>query len=106
MILVRLLALTALAVWLGGMLALTVLFGDVAHRFGLIGLTCGAVIILCFFVMKFVGPPPRAFVMRVAITCAMLMLTVYSFTVRAGSPAPVTANMALGFVLLLWYVRE
>ena len=102
MLAVRYVALTALVVWLGGMVVLGVLvapatfqvlqasdqangrwlagllFGDVLRRFHLLAYACGIVLFVCLFIMKFVGPPPSAFILRSAIVAAMLALALYS----------------------------
>ena len=99
---VRYVALAALTLWLGGMLTLGLLvapstfqvlqaadpetgralagalFGEVVRRFHLLASACGGLIVLCLLVMKFVGPPPRAFVARLAIVVFMLALELYS----------------------------
>lgn len=99
---VRYLALAALVVWLGGMIVLALLvapstfrvlqahdaatgrvlagalFGDILRHFYVLAYGCGAVIFLCLFIMKFVGPPPRAFALRAAIVAVMLALAVYA----------------------------
>jgi hypothetical protein len=98
----RYLALTALVVWLGGMVILGLLvapqtfrvlqaadpangrvlagalFGAMLRQFHLMAYVCGAVLLVCLFVMKFVGPPPHAFVARIAIVTLMLALEFYS----------------------------
>jgi hypothetical protein len=56
--------------------------------------------------MKLVGPPPRGFFPRLAITGIMVALIGVSAARQAWSPALVAVTMALGFVLLAWYVRE
>ena len=102
MLAVRYLALAALVVWLGGMVVLGVivapttfrvlqdadpgggrviagaLFGELLSRFDLLAYTCGGVVLVALFVMKFLGPPPAAFVVRAAIVAAMLAIAVYS----------------------------
>ena len=98
---VRYLALAALAVWLGGMAVLGlvvapavfraapaagptggVLAGaaltEILHLFHLLVYACGAVLLVCLFVIKFVGPPPRAFKLRAALVAIMLAIAVYS----------------------------
>ena len=162
MLAIRYVALAALAVWLGGMLILGlvvapstfhaleaadpasgrvlagVAFGEVLRQFHLVTYACGAIVLVGLFTMKFLGPPPRAFVPRAAIVALMLGVAVYSgvlvsgelATVQARIEGPVgrlpetdarrlrfdqlhrlsttlmTINMALGLVLLSWYVRE
>jgi Domain of unknown function (DUF4149) len=104
MLVVRDLALIVLVIWLGGMIVLGLLvapatfgvlqssapdaatgrmlagsvFGEILRRFHLLAYGCGLLLLACLFVMKFVGPPPSAFVIRVAIVVVMLGLAVYS----------------------------
>jgi hypothetical protein len=104
MLAIRYLALAVLVVWVGGMIVLGLLvapatfgvlqssgpdpatgrllagsvFGEILRRFHLLAYGCGAVLLVCLFLMKFVGPPPAAFVIRVAIVAAMLALALYS----------------------------
>ncbi len=156
MIAVRYLALTALVVWVGGMMVLALVVapatfrvldaaaaaggaslagpvvGDILQRFNGLAYTSGGVLLVCLFVMKFVGPPPRAFTIRAAIVAAMLAVTAYSgFPLAADitrlqsqvggsesasrarldqlhrtSTALMTLNTCLGLVLLFWYVKE
>jgi hypothetical protein len=101
---VRYAALAALVVWLGGILA--ILFGDAMRRDQLITYGCGGVVFLSLLVMKLVGPPPRAFIPRAAIVAAMLavaLLATFRFLPATTSAA---LDLALGFVLLFWYVHE
>ena len=104
MLAVRYVALGALVIWLGGMV--TVAFPDVIQRFHPVAITCGAVIVVSLFVMKFVGPPPHSFIPRVALTILMLVLLGLSALVPGASAALAAVNLTLGFVLLFWYVRE
>jgi hypothetical protein len=102
MLAVRYVALAALVVWLGGMVVLGLVvapstfrvlqaaapengrvlagavFGEVLRLFHLIAYACGAVILACFLVLKFIGPPPPAFLPRAAIVVLMLGLAIYS----------------------------
>jgi hypothetical protein len=99
---VRYLALVALVVWLGGMVVLSLLvapatfgvlaasdavsgrllagavFGEILRRFHLLAYACGAILIVCLFVIKFIGPPPHGFLVRVGIVAVMLALALYS----------------------------
>jgi len=104
MLAVRYVALGALVVWLGGMV--TVAFPDLVRRFHLVAISCGVVIVVSLFIMKFVGPPPHAFVPRVALTVLMLLVIGASVYMPAAASTLATVNLALGFVLLFWYVRE
>jgi hypothetical protein len=68
---------------------------------------CGAVIFVGLFAMKFMGPPPPAFVPRVAIVFVMLAMAVSSrWLASSAAPMLVTVNIVLGFLLLFWYTRE
>ena len=104
MLLVRYVALVALVVWIGAMAG--ALFPDLFARPLWLASGCGAVIVVCLFVMKFVGPPPRAFVPRAAITVLMLLLVGASILLRTAPATLLALNLALGLVLLFWYVRE
>ena len=104
MLAVRYVALGALVVWLGGMV--TVAFPDLVRRFHLVAISCGVVIVVSLFIMKFVGPPPHGFVPRVALTVLMLILVGLSVFRPGFAPVLAGVNLALGFVLLFWYVRE
>lgn len=101
---VRYVALVALVLWIGGMAG--ALFGDLFGRTQLLAGACGVVILISLFVMKFVGPPPPAFVPRAAITVVMLLLVAASIFQRTASTTLLTINLALGLMLLFWYVRE
>jgi hypothetical protein len=103
MVVVRYAALAALVVWLAGMLAL--LFGD-ALRAPLLPLACGGIVLVGLVVMKFVGPPPRAFRPRAAIVAVMLIVALLSFLVRVPATIAVPVNLAFAAILLVWYVFE
>jgi len=150
---VRYVTLAALVVWLGGMMILGGLvapaafdvlprvavdgraiagdlFGEVLRRFHFVSYACGAIIFIGLFVMKFVGPPPAAFVPRAAIVAAMLAVAGYSGlvvspeidalqadaredlhsvrfdTLHQRSTHLMTLNLGLGLVLLYWHARE
>jgi hypothetical protein len=162
MLAIRYVALLALVIWLGGMIMLGLLvapatfrvlqaaepvtgrvlagsvFGEILRNFHLVAYACGFVVLVCLFAIKFLGPPPHAFIPRVAIIVAMLLIAVYSGypvareiadvqsqvsgpmnglsptdarrmrfdTLHQRSTVLMTINMALGLVLLFWYVRE
>ena len=104
MLLIRYIALTVLVIWLGGMIVLGLLvapstfgvlqasapdpgsgrmlagtvFGEILRRFHLLAYGCGAILLACLFIMKFIGPPPQAFVARAALVTLMLELAIYS----------------------------
>ena len=102
MLVVRYVVLTALVVWLGGMIMLGgvvapspfrvleaadtdsgrilagAVFGEVLRQFHIVAYVCGAVALVGLFLMKFVGPPPEAFVLRSLIVATMLGIALYS----------------------------
>jgi hypothetical protein len=101
MFFVRYVALIALVSWLGGMLSLVTIAPsvfevlhasdperghwlaglvliDVFRQFHILAYVCGGVLFICLFIMKFVGPPPSAFLARAAIVVVMLLLSAYS----------------------------
>jgi hypothetical protein len=106
MIAVRFATLVALVVWLGAMSAAR--FGDLFRRLDLVAYACGAATIVGLLMMKFIGPPPAGFVPRAAIAALMVAIAIGSASPRAAGMATtlLTANIALGLVLLIWYVRE
>jgi hypothetical protein len=106
MILVRYATLVALVIWLAAMMGER--FGDLFRRAHLIGYACGATTVVGLFVLKFMGPPPMAFVMRVGLAVLMLAIALGSILLenRDLSSMLTTVNIGLGFVLLIWYVRE
>jgi hypothetical protein len=53
-------------------------FGAFLRQFQFVAYACGAILLVCLFVMKFIGPPPHAFVARVALVATMLAVAVYS----------------------------
>ena len=92
----------AIAVWIGGLLALGAIaapaifevvslrqvpdgrmlsgaiFGEVLRRFHLVSYGCGAVIVIALFVRAVLGPRPRRFSIRLGIAVLMLGATMYS----------------------------
>ena len=106
MIVVRYATLVALVIWLGAMAAEQ--FGDLLHRVSLIPFACGGVMLVGLFVLKFMGPPPMAFVWRAGL--ALLMLAIALAAALVGPPETSTllkrTNIGLGLVLLIWYARE
>jgi len=105
MILVRYATLVALVLWLGVMVDDR--FGDLLRQAHLISYACGGATLVGLFVLKFMGPPPPAFVPRAAIAVLMLGLAfATAFVARDVSNLLLTLNIGLGLVLLFWYVRE
>jgi len=109
MLAIRYVTLAALVVWLGGMVALgllTVPSAEELRRFQWVGYACGAIIFVCLFVIKFVGPPPHDFLRRAGLVALMLAVAIYAGLRPQASTVPMTIDIVLGFVLLFWYVRE
>jgi hypothetical protein len=106
MIVVRYATLVALVIWIGAMVDQR--FGDLFRRPQLITYACGGATLVGLFVLKFLGPPPIAFVLRAAIAVLMLAIAVAAALLgpRDLSNLLMTVNIGLGFVLLIWYVRE
>ena len=106
MILVRYVTLVALVIWLGAMVDER--YGALFHRAHLVTYVCGAATVAGLFVLKFLGPPPMAFVLRAGIAVLMLAIAVAAALVAPPDVANLlmTVNIGLGFVLLIWYVRE
>jgi hypothetical protein len=99
MLLVRYFTLAALVIWIGAMV------GDVLQRVHFLAYISGGVVVAGLTVMKFVGPPPSAFVPRLVIV--LVMLTVAILTGVSGRWTNLSkVNVALGMALLFWYVRE
>ena len=103
MVAVRYAALVALVLWIGGMVS--ILVGDVFARFPA-AVACGMVVLVSLFVMKFVGPPPRAFPVRAAIVVVMLATTMLAAVSRVPRAPAAALNLAFGAILLFWYVLE
>lgn len=68
--------------------------------------TCGAGVLASLFVLKFMGPPPRAFRFRAALVVLMLANVGYAHAMSVISVVPVVLNLALGLILMSWYARE
>ena len=107
MLAVRYVALAALVFWLGAIAAtLTGQSTDDASRWHFLPEAAACIIIGCFVVMKLVGPPPAAFFLRTAIVIAMLAVAIYADWARPRPSLPMSIDLALGGVLLFWYVKE
>lgn len=103
MVVVRYATLVALVVWLG--ILQCALFSDRPAYADWVQFACGGLLFVGLFAMKFLGPPPRAFVTRVAIVFLMLCTAAFDQFFRS-SPVPASINAVLGFTLLAWYARE
>ena len=104
---VRYLLLAALVLWLGS--ASVVLAGGATDAWlaesGPLGYACGGTMLVCLFVLKFVGPPPQTFPLRAGLVSAMLISAVVATTRRAPM-AGAAADALIGLALLAWYARE
>ena len=102
MLALRYAALLALTVWVGGLVALGAvaapsmfdvlaarqvadaralagaIFGETLRRFHLISYVCGAVIVCSLAARAILGPRPRRFAVRMAITVVILTASLYS----------------------------
>lgn len=105
MIVVRYATLVALVFWLGLMTGAR--FTGLARRADLVGYACAGTMLAGLIAMKFLGPPPRAFFVRAGLALAMLAIAAASsFAGRASTDTLLTLNIAIGFAMLVWYVRE
>lgn len=106
---VRYVALVALSLWLGVLLLLAGGAGAAPaamRSLQLAGYLCGAIVLIALFILKFVGPPPRAFKLRAALAFALLVLDIYVSETHARAAPFKVVNVALALVLLSWYARE
>jgi hypothetical protein len=103
MFLVRYVALAALVVWLAGLLPQAI---SDALRSPYLPLACGAVVLVSLLVLKFVGPPPRAFFVRAGVVVAMLIVAGLASNGRLSAAIAAVVNITFAAVLLLWYVYE
>ena len=78
----------------GGRVIAGALFGELLSQFHLLAYACGGVVLVALFVMKFLGPPPAAFVVRAAIVAAMLAIAVYSGVPVSRELAQIQAGVA------------
>jgi Domain of unknown function (DUF4149) len=102
MLVLRFATVLAIAVWIGGLLALGAvaapaifdvvalrqvpdgrmlsgaIFGDVLRRFHLVSYGCGALILVSLVTRAVLGPRPRRFSLRVTVATLMLAASLYS----------------------------
>jgi hypothetical protein len=109
MFVVRYVALVALAIWVGGMVA-PLWLGDSTARIQplsrQLAYSCGGALLVSLFLLKFVGPPPRAFPFRAALVVIMLATVTYAHAAAVTSIVPVALNVVVGLTLMSWYARE
>jgi Domain of unknown function (DUF4149) len=116
---VRQIGLVALAVWLGGMSVLGLLaapttfrvletadphngrvlagalFGEILRGFHLLAYACGLILLISLLIIKFVGPPPRAFKVRIGIVTLMLAIALYSGVPLTRTLASLQSSVAV-----------
>ena len=103
MAVVRYVALIALVVWVAGMLPVAI---RDALREPYLSFGSGGLVLVSLVVLKFVGPPPRAFFVRTGLVAAMLAVAALAWLAYVSPAIAVRVNLALGAVLLFWYVHE
>ena len=120
MLVLRFATLLAIAVWIGGLLALGAIaapaifdivavrgvadarmlsgaiFGEVLRRFHLVAYGCGAVLLLALFTRAVLGPRPRHFALRFAIATVMVAAALYSGLVVSQQIAGVQREIGPG----------
>jgi hypothetical protein len=120
MLVLRLAALLAIVVWIGGLIVLGgiaapaifevvaardlpdgrllsgAIFGEMLRRFHLVSYICGAVILIALFMRAVLGPRPRRFAVRAAIAALMLGAALYSGVVLSGTIARVQREIGEG----------
>jgi len=106
---VRYAALAALAIWVGGMVAPFWLDAGSTRLQPLsrqLAYPCGGAVLISLFLLKFLGPPPRAFAFRAALIVLMLAIVTYAQVMTVTSPVPALVTILVGLILLSWYARE
>ena len=113
MLVLRFATVLAIAVWIGGLLALGAvaapaifdvvalrqvpddrllagaIFGEVLRRFHLVSYGCGALILMSFVTRAVLGPRPRRFSLRLTVATLMLAASLYSGMVLSSRIARV-----------------
>lgn len=117
MLLLRYVALLALVVWVGGLVALGAIaapaifdvmalrqvpdgrllagavFGEILRRFFLVSCGAGLLLLMSLTLRRILGPKPRHFGFRAGILLLMLVATLYAGVVVAGRIASLQASM-------------
>ncbi|HET7216933.1 MAG TPA: DUF4149 domain-containing protein [Vicinamibacterales bacterium] len=120
MLVLRFATLLAIAVWIGGLLALGAIaapaifdivaargiadgrilsgaiFGEALRRFHLVAYGCGVLILLALFTRAVLGPRPRHFALRFALATIMLGAALYSGLVVSQQIAAVQKEIGPG----------
>jgi len=120
MLVLRFATMLAIAVWIGGLLALGAIaapaifevvagrgvpdsrvlagaiFGDILRRFHVLAYACGAVILLSLMTRAVLGPRPRHFGLRLTLAAMMLGVTLYSGVVVSQRIAAVQRDIGAG----------
>ena len=107
---IRYVALIALSLWFSDLVARYALAGqlsgDLLSLTRLLAYGGGAVVLVCLFAVKFLGPPPRAFPLRAVIVATMLGVMVYADVTHEHTRMLGAVNIGLALVLFVWYARE
>jgi hypothetical protein len=117
MLLLRFVALLALVVWVGGLVALGAIaapaifevmalrqipdgrllagavFGEILHRFFFVSCAAALVLFASFALRRVLGPKPRRLGIRAGILLLMLAATIYAGVVVAGQIATLQASI-------------
>jgi hypothetical protein len=120
MLVLRFATVLAIAVWIGGLLVLGAIaapaifdvvalrqvpdarllsgaiFGEVLRRFHLVSYGCAAVILIALSIRAVLGPRPRRFSTRLALTLLMLAGALYSGMVLSSRIAQVQQEIGVG----------
>jgi hypothetical protein len=123
MLVFRFATVLAIAVWIGGLLALGAIaapaifdviaargvgdgrllsgaiFGEALRRFHLVAYGCGIIILLGLFTRAVLGPRPRHFALRFGLATLMLAATLYSGLVVAQRIAVVQREIGPGVAI-------
>lgn len=100
---VRYAALVTLVIWIASLLF--VVARDALEP-AATSLVCGGIVLLCLLVMKFVGPPPRAFLPRLMLVSLMVVAAILASLSRVRAATAAEFNVVLAAILLAWYVHE
>jgi hypothetical protein len=101
-IVIRYMALASVIVWIAAMTATLVVRAPLAAAYA-----SAVTLFLSLVALKFIGPPPPAFIPRAVMAFGMAAVT--AFTQFIGGPSSTTSlvlTIGLGLALVFWYVRD
>ena len=102
MIVVRYVVLASVIVWIAAMTSTLVARAPLVAAYA-----SAATLFVSLIVLKFVGPPPPAFIPRAVMALGMAAVT--AFTQFIGGPSSTTSlvlTIGFGLALVFWYVRD